>query len=272
MIAVMGLLDVFRRSRSSALHGPRAFSLSIAGHGVEARLRLPIAAAHLSDGTLVFGPFDLPAARSSGNIRSAVIQPGASPSAPLSPHSTSSAGIVTYTSEERGTTKLVLGAGMRDHDELLASFGPAPHAPIWRLVTDQIDAWWPAGFSLRATGDVQAPDGPFHLAHDGSRHDAIHLWGPLVGDNIPPPERLNHGLASSTSSGGGTRIDAGQIDGAVLAVKHYTFESDASAQRYYYVRLNAQVIYLVRARAAIDTSAAVFKAADILCASLKPRY
>lgn len=267
MIAGMGLLDVFRRSRASVLHGPRAFSLSIAGHGVEAQLRLPIAAAHLSDGTLVFGPYDLPAARSSGNIRSAVIQPGASPSAPLSPHSTSSAGIVTYTSEERGTTKLVLGTGMRDHGELLASFGPAPHAPVWRLVTDQIDAWWPAGFSLRATGDVQAAEGPFHLAHDGSPHDAIHLWGPLAGDNIPPPERLNHGLA-----GGATRIDAGQIDGAVLAVKHFTFEGDASAQRYYYVRLDAQVIYLVRARASIATAQAVFKAADVLCASLKPRF
>jgi hypothetical protein len=260
----MGLLDVFRRSRSSVLLGPRAFTLSIAGHGIEAQLRLPIAAAHLSDGTLVFGPFDLPAARSSGRIRSALIQPGTAPSAPLSPHSTSSAGIVTYTSEERGTTKLVLGAGMRDHDELLASFGPAPHAPIWRLVTDQIDAWWPAGFSLRATGDVTAADGPFHLAHDGSAHDAIHLWGPLAGDNIPPPERLQ--------AGGGTRIDAGQIDGAVKPVTHYTFESDASAQRYYYVYLDAQVLYLVRARASIETAATVFKAADVLCASLEPRY
>ena len=264
MIAGMGLLDVFRRSRSSVLLGKRAFTLTIAGHGVEARTRLPIAAAHLSDGTLVFGPFDLPAARSSGRIKSAVIQPGSSPSAPLAPHSTSSAGIVTYTSEERGTTKLVLGAGLRDHDELLESFGPAPHAPVWRLVTDQIDAWWPAGFSLRATGDVQATDGPFFLAHDGSPHDAIHLWGPLAGENIPPPERLQ--------SAGGIRIDAGSLDGAVGVVKHYTFESDASAQRYYYVPLDSQVIYLVRARATIETAATVFKAADVLCASLKPRF
>ena len=260
----MGLLDVFKRSRSSHLLKPRAFTLAIAGHGIEASTRLPIAAAHLSDGTLVFGPYDLPAARSSGRIKTALIQPGSAPSAPLSPHSTSSAGIVTYTSEERGTTKLVLGSGMRDHDELLASFGPAPHAPVWRIVTDHIDLWWPSGFSLRATGDLQAPDGPFHLAHDGSPHDAIHLWGPLSGDNIPPPERLQ--------AAGGVRIDAGSIDGAERSVKHYTFESDASAQRYYYVHLDAQVIYLVRARASIEQAAAVFKAADVLCASLKPRF
>jgi hypothetical protein len=260
----MGLLDVFKRSRSSVLLKPRAFALTIAGHGVEARARLPLAAAHLSDGTLVFGPFDLPAARSSGQIRTALIQPGSAPSAELTPHSTSDSGIVTYTSEERGTTKLVLGAGQRDHGELLASFGPAPHAAIWRIITDQIDLWWPAGFSLRATGDVNAPDGPFHLAHDGSPHDAIHLWGPLAGDNIPPPERLQ--------AGGGTRIDAGSLAGAERPVKHYTFESDASAQRYYYVHLDAQVIYLVRARAAIDSAAVVFKAADVVCASLKPRF
>ena len=260
----MGLLDVFKRARSSVLVGPRRFALTIAGHGIETRPRLPIAAAHLSDGTLVFGPFDLPAARSSGQIRSAVITPGSSPSAPLAPHSTSNAGIVTYTSEERGTTKLVLGAGLRDHGELLESLTPASHAAVWRLVTDQVDLWWPPGFSLRATGDATAADGPFHLTHDGSPHDAIHLWGPLSGDNIPPPERLQ--------AGGGTRIDAASLDGAVSPIKHYTFESDASAQRYYYVPLDAQVIYLVRARAALDTAATVFKAADVLCASLKPRF
>jgi len=259
----MGLLDVFRRSRSSALLGPRAFTLTVAGHGIETRARLPLAAAHLSDGTLVFGPYDLPAARSSGRIRTALIQPGTAPSAPLAPHSMNENSIVTYSSEERGTTKLVLGAGMRDHGELLEAFGPAPHAAIWRIVTDQIDVWWPAGFSLRATGDVHAPDGPFHLAHDGSPHDAIHLYGPLAGDHIPPPERLQ--------AGGGVRIDAGSLDGADRAIKHYTFEGDAAAQRYYYVHLDAQVIYLVRARASIGTAAVLFKAADVVCASLKPR-
>jgi hypothetical protein len=94
--------------------------------------------------------------------------------------------------------------------------------------------------------------------------DTIQFFGPLVGEQLPAPEQL--------SANGGTRIDAGQLDGSVRAIKHYTFESDASAQRYYYVHLDAATIYLIRARATIAKAALVFKAADTVCASLKPRF
>jgi hypothetical protein len=260
----MGLLDVFKRSRGTLVLGPRQFTLVIAGHGIEARPRMPIAAAHLSDGTLVFGPFDLPAARSSGQIRTLLINPGSAPTTHLAPHSISDNSIVTYSSAERGTTHLVLSTGMRDHSDILEAVSIGAHPAIWRIVTDQIDCWWPAGFSLRATGDTTAPEGPIHLAHEGSSHDAIHLFGPLIGENIPSPERL-HG-------GNGTRIDAGSLEGAMKPIKHYTFEGDASALRYYFVHLDTAAIYLVRARASIDKAATVFKAADVLCASLKPRF
>jgi len=260
----MGLLDVFKRTRSSAPLGPRSFSLLIAGHGIETRPRLPIAAAHLADGTLVFGPYDLAAARAQNAVRNVLVRPGAPPTGALLRRSMSESSIVTYSTAERGTTQLVLGTGMRDHHEVLEAIGVAAQPPLWRIVTDQIDCWWPAGFSLRATGDVTGDAGPFLLAHEGSTVDTIQFYGPLSGAQIPGPEQL--------AAHGGTRIDAGQIDGAVRPIKHYTFEGDATAQRYYYVHLDAISIYLVRARASIDKAPAVFKAADTVCASLKPRF
>jgi len=260
----MGLLDVFKRSRSAAALGPRTFTLVIAGHGIEALPRLPIAAAHLSDGTLVLGPYDMPAARSSGPIRTVLIQPGAQPTGVLERRAISENSIVTYSTAQRGTTQLVLATGMRDHDAVIQAISVAQQPPLWRIVTDQIDCWWPPTFSLRATGDLMSADGPFYLAHDGSAHDAIHLFGPLIGDNIPAPEQL--------STGGGQRIDAGSLAGASRPIKHYTFEGDASAMRYYYVHLDAATVYLVRARASIANAAMVFKAADVLAASLKPRW
>ncbi|MEO7096761.1 MAG: hypothetical protein ABI175_26115, partial [Polyangiales bacterium] len=169
-----------------------------------------------------------------------------------------------YSTAERGTTQLVLGTGMRDHHEVLEAISVAAQPPLWRIITNQIDCWWPAGFSLRASGDMAGEHGPFDLAHDGSAHDTIQFFGPLVGEQIPAPEQLQANRSP--------RIDAGQLDGAVRPIKHYTFEGDASAQRYYYVHLDDAAIYLVRARATIDKAAMVFKAADTVCASLKPRF
>lgn len=262
-LQIMGLLDVFKRTRSGIELGPRSFSLVIAGHGIETRPRLPIAAAHLVDGTLVFGPYDLATARAHNTVRNVLVRPGAPPTGALLRRSMSESSIVTYSTAERGTTQLVLGTGMRDHHEVLEAISVAAQPPLWRILTDQIDCWWPAGFSLRASGDLTAESGPFHLAHEGSTVDTIQFFGPLVGAAVPAPEQL--------AAHGGTRIDAGQLDGAVRAIKHYTFEGDATAQRYYYVHLDSTAIYLVRARASIDKAAAVFKAADTVCASMKPR-
>lgn len=265
-ITGMGLLDVFKRTRSSILmgSGQRTFTLVVAGHGIETRPRLPATTAHLADGTLVFGPVDLAAAKAQGVVPSVLVRPGAAPTAMLERRAMSDHGIVTYSSAQRGTTQLILGTGMRDHDELLEAVGIANQPAGWRLVTDQIDVAWPAGFSLRASGDTTAEHGPMHLAHEGSAHDVIYLYGPLIGDAIPAPEQLQ--------TGGGTRIDAAAFDGAVKSVRHYTFEGDAFAQRYYYVPLDSSAIYLVRACATIDKASMVFAAADLMCRSLKPRW
>ena len=264
-IGSMGLLDVFKWTRSSVVLGPRTFSLVIAGHGIETRPHLPAAAAHLADGTLVFGPYDLAAAKAQNAVKNVLIRPGAPPTGTLERHAISENSIVTYSTAQRGTTQLVLGTGMRDHGEVLASIGIAKQPPGWRILTDQIEMAWPAGCSLRAPGDTPpgAEHGPLHLAYEGSAHDAIYFYGPLVGDKIPAPEQLH--------TGGGTRIDAASFDGAIRTVKHYTFEGDSSALRYYYVALDSSAIYLVRACATIAKAKLVFAAADEICRSLRPR-
>jgi hypothetical protein len=260
----MGLTDLFKRGRSSVVLGARTFSLSIIGHGISARPILPASVAHLADGTLVLGPFDLPAAKASGTVRTVCIQAGTPPTRAFIKHAMSETSIVTYSTEERGSTKLALGTGMQSYDDVLSSFGTAPHDEPWRIVTDNHEIAWPAGFTLRASGNLDDEHGAYELRLDGSAINVIHLYGPLHGDKIPPPEALN--------TVGQSRIDASSIDGVIKAVKHYTFEGDSTAQRYYYVHLDAAVIYLVRARAAIDAAPAVFAAADSIARTLRPRF
>lgn len=260
----MGLTDLFKRGRSNVVLGARTFSLAITGHGVSARPILPASVAHLADGTLVLGPFDLPAAKASGTVRTVCIQPGTPPTRAFIKHAMSETSIVTYSTEERGTTKMVLGTGMQSYDDVLAAFGTTHDDQAWRIVTDNHEIAWPAGFTLRASGNLADEHGAYELRLDGSPANVIHLYGPLHGEKIPPPEALN--------AVGQSRIDASTLSGVIKPVKHYTFEGDATAQRYYYVHLDATVIYLVRARAAIDAASTVFAAADAVAQSLRPRF
>jgi hypothetical protein len=260
----MGLTDLFKRGRSNVVLGARLFTLSITGHGVSARPILPASIAHLADGTLVLGPFDLPAARASGTVRTACIQAGAPPTRAFIKHAMSDTSIVTYSTEERGTTKMVLGTGMQSYDDVIASFDTTTDSDPWRIVTDNHEIVWPAGFMLRASGNLSDEHGAYELRLDGSPANVIHLYGPLHGEKIPPPEALN--------AVGQSRIDASALPGVVKPVKHYTFEGDASAQRYYYVHLDTAVIYLVRARATIHDSQTVFAAADSIVQTFRPRF
>ncbi|MGE0402398.1 MAG: hypothetical protein AB7T06_37195 [Kofleriaceae bacterium] len=265
----MGLTDLFKRGRSSAVLGARQFTLSIIGHGISARPILPASVAHLPDGTLVVGPYDLPSARASGVVRTACIQAGTPPTRAFIKHAMSDTSIVTYSTEERGTTKLVLGTGMQSYDDVLSSFGTTPNNDEWRIVTDNHEIVWPAGFTLRASGNLADEHGAYELrlsspSTGSSPTNVIHLYGPLQGDKIPPPEALN--------AVGQSRIDASSFPGVIRPIKHYTFEGDATAQRYYYVHLDSAVIYLVRARAAIESAPAVFAAADTVAATLRPRF
>jgi len=260
----MGLTDLFKRGRSGVDLGPRQFTLAITGHGIEAVPVLPATVAHLADGTLVFGPFDAASAKAAGNVKNVLIRRGTPPTGTLERRAISENSIVTYSTAQRGSTQLVLGTGMQSYEEVLASFHTTPHGGDWRLATDNHEIIWPAGLTLRETGNLAAEHGPYELLLDGSPTNVINFYGPLAGDRIPSPEQLN--------ATGQTRIDADSLPGTVKPVKHYTFEGDASAQRYYYAHLDTAVIYLVRARASLDAAKAVFAAADAIASSLRPRF
>lgn len=260
----MGLTDLFKRGRSSVVLGPRSFSLAITGYGIESVPRLPATIAHLADGTLVFGPYDAVSARASGEIKNVLIRPGTPPTGVLEPRAISENSIITYSTAQRGSTQLVLGPGMQSYESVLESFRAMPHGGEWRLVADNHEIIWPAGLMLRGTGSLADEHGPYELVLDGNKTNVINLYGPLSGDKIPAPEQLN--------AVGQTRIDADSMPGAVKPVKHYTFEGDATAQRYYYVHLDAAVIYLVRARATTEAAKTLFAAADAVARSLRPRF
>lgn len=258
----MGLTDLFRRGRSSAFIESGPFALSITGHGIRIQPILPATIAHLADSTIVVGPFDMVAARASSEVvKTVAIHAGTPPAGELERRAMSDASIVTYSTAERGTTQLVCGVGVTNYRELLTSVSVLPPAAEWRIVTDNHELVWPAGLTVRATGDRRAEHGPYELY--ASKTEVVNVYGPLIGDRIPAPEVLN--------AIGQQRIDAGSLPGVVKTVKHYTFEGDATAQRYYYVPLDATAVMLVRARTSVAAATELFAMADVVAQTLRPR-
>ncbi len=264
----MGFLDVFKRGRSSVLLGSRQFSLTIAGFGIEAKPRLPATAAHLVDGMIVFGPYDVAAARALGEIKNVLIRPGTPPTGLLARHALSENSIVTYSSAQRGSTQLVLGTGMRDFDPVLESVKVADHPAQWRIITDDHEIVWPATMVLRVDGNLANRTGPYELALDGSIDNVISFHGPLIGDRIPRPEQL---LSPGQSWG-----ESGSLDGVVKSVRWFTVGHTlgeiTTLQRYYFVHLDRDAIYLLRAQSTPESAPAMFGAADFIARSLRPRF
>jgi hypothetical protein len=264
----MGFLSVFKRGRSSVLLGSRTFSLKIVGHGIEMKPRLPATAAHLADGMIIFGPYDLAAARAQGEIKNVLIRPGSPPMGPLARHALSENSIVTYSSAQRGSTQLVLGNGMRDFDPVLESVEVADHPGQWRIICDDHEIVWPATMLLRVDGNLANRQGPYELALDGSLDQVLTFHGPYIGERIPRPESL--------LSPGQTWGESGSLDGVVNTVKWFTVGHTlgdvATLSRFYYVPLDRDAIYLLRAQATEDTAPAMFGAADFVARSLRPRF
>jgi len=264
----MGFLEVFRRGRSSVLIGSRQFTLTISGFGIEARPRLPATAAHLADGTIVFGPYDVAAARALGAIRNVLIRPGTQPTGLLAKHAISENSIVTYSTAQRGSTQLVLGTGMQDYDAVLESVKTVPHHAQWRIITDDHEIVWPATMLLRVDGNLANRTGPYELALDGSTENLITFHGPFIGERIPRPEHL---LSPGQRWG-----ESGTIDGTVRTVRWFTvghtLDGVAWLQRYYFVPLDGSAVYLIRAQATEVTAPAMFGAADFVARSLRPRF
>lgn len=263
----MGPLDASASGRKHTLFGTRGSTLTIAGYGIEAKPRHPVVAAHLPDGTLVFGPYDVAAARARGTIQNVLIKPGAPPTGILAKHAISEHSIVTYSSAQRGTTQLVLATGMQDYSPVLESARTSEHRGPWRILTDDHEIVWQPSMLLRLDGNLAARRGPYELAFDSSADKVVTLHGPFTGDALPRAEQL--------LSPGQHWVDSGTFDGVItrgswLTAGH-TLADVAWVQRYYYVPVGGDATYLVRAQTTATAADTMFTAATAIACSLRPR-
>jgi hypothetical protein len=241
----------------------REFRLTIAGHGIEARAKLPIGGTQIDGGSIILGPMNLALAARDG-VRNVVLVPGEPPDRPLERRAGGK--LVSYAAGE-GMTEVVLGTGMSSYDQMLEGVDVVDDDCDWTIVTEDHDVLWPEGFTLRADGDRAPGTWPYELSHHGSSERLIYLQGPFVASQIPPPEQL--------VGPGMELVDQGDLDGTINTVLwfelSYEHEGVPWAQRFYYLPIDSEGIYLMRAQTDDDAREEVFDAADLMAGSFGPR-
>lgn len=264
----MGLLDMSKKDggKNAKKSQARQFSLSIAGYGVEASPRLPVGVAHLEDDTLIFGPMNASEVPAQG-LKNVLLKPGKPPTA-LEKRLTPGTPLVTYSSGEDGTTLLALGNGMDGHESVLELFRAADYPAQWAIITDDHEIRWPASFTLRADGDLNPRSWPYELGLNGSGENLLYLQGPLTGPKqIPAPEQL---LAP-----GMEMVGQGDLKGTVNSVIWFELAYEHGGaqwrQRFYYLPIDSESVYLLRAQGTADVADKMFKAADSVATSFRPR-
>jgi hypothetical protein len=237
---------------------PRARTLRIAGFGVETAPRIPAAISHLMDGSLIFGPQDLAAARIPG-AKHALLRPGRTPTAALERRSIAEGGQVTYSSAERGTTQLVLGTGMQSYDDLLDDLRTADHPAYWTILTDDHEVRWPTWFTL-FIDDGTSRGRPYELALGRSSTNRLFLEPALPTSLTPDGQQLitfEHEL-----------VGAGSLIGALGSVKWIDLVHSRLMRRCYYL---PQGRYMLQAYATRDDAMMVFAAADLVASTFRPK-
>ena len=266
----MGLLDVFKKGGAKKPQ-PRQFSLVIAGYGVEAKPKLPVGVAHLEDGTLIFGPMnytDGKAQAAEGGLKNVLLKPGKAPTGVLKKRAIPGSPLLAYSTGQEGTTLLALGWGMENYAPVLEEIHTADHPAQWTIITDDHEIRWPSKFTLRADGDLSPRSWPYEFGLDGSGGNLLHLQGPLTGpEQIPPPERL--------IAPGMEMVGQGDVKGTVNAViwieLAYEHRGAKWRQRFYYIPVDSESVYLLRAQGTNDVTAKMFQAADLIATSFRPR-
>lgn len=269
----MGLLDVFRKggAEKAKRPQPRQFSLVIAGYGVEAKPKLPAGVAHLEDSTLIFGPMNAAPAKAQaaqGGLKNVLLKPGKAPRGVLEKRPIPGSPIVTYSTGQEGTTQLALGNGMDSYEAVLEGFRATDGPAQWTIVTDDHEIRWPAKLTLRADGDLNPGSWPYEFGLDGSAENLLYLQGPLTGpEQIPPPARL--------IAPGMEMVGQGDVKGTVNAViwieLAYEHGGAKWKKRFYYIPIDSESVYLLRAQVTEAVSAKMFEAADLIATSFRPR-
>ncbi|MEZ4237605.1 MAG: hypothetical protein R3F59_15945 [Myxococcota bacterium] len=240
------------------------FSLVIAGYGVEATPRLPVGVAHLEDDTLIFGPMNAAQAEQ-GGVRNALLRPGDAPTAAIEKRPGTP--VVTYSSDQPGTTVLALGNGMDSYEAVLTGFRAADQPPQWTLVTDGYEIRWPTRFTLRADGDPNPRSWPYEFGLDGSAENLVFLQGPLTGAQVPTPKAL--------VAPGMERVGEGEVEGANASIPWFELAYEHGGakwkQRFYYIPFDAGSTYLLRAQGTDGAMAVITEGADLIATSFRSR-
>ncbi len=260
----MSLVDVFKAGRIGANQPHRP--LVIGGYGVEVTPRQPIGIAQLSDNSLIFGPLDVAAAkaRGHGTIESVLLKPGQPPTGTFEKNT--SGGLVTYSTNQRGTTQLVLGNGMDNYHALLDSFVTAEHPAYWTIHAADHSLRWPAAFTLRVHGEPHGRSAPYELALTGALEQTLILQGAWTPAELPVPEAL--------AGPDQTEIGRGQLAGNHATVRWIDLAYDHDGvpwqQRHYYVPMGHDMTFLLTARSSSDSVVAMFDGANMVATSLSP--
>jgi hypothetical protein len=208
-----------------------SFSLSIVGHGVEARLRLPIGVAWTGD-NLLLGPMNLELARAqnaAGGIRNGVLVPG---------------------------KREVAVAGVAQERDLVEWIGSCFDCEDhWALRTDDYELALPRGWTLRVDG---AGEWPWELALGGSSDDLIYLRGPVPMSRIPPPNK---------AAGPGMSLWEQGTDPYAWFELAYHVVDTPFRQRSYTIPLDDDAAYLLTAQSAESAHAQMIEAAELVASS-----
>jgi hypothetical protein len=262
----MGFLNLFRKEPPR--DGPRPFSLRIAGFGVEVRPKLPAGIAQLADQTLIFGPVNPEHAQeqvqATGRIQNVLIKPGAAPTAPLEKRTQPGTPLIVYSSGQAGTTQLALGVEMESYGTVLHEIATAAHPAEWRLIADDHEIPWPAGYTLRAGPEVHPRSTSYELALGGSGENLLTVQGPLTGRQVPTPEQL---VAPYQ-----TVVGQGSLGDNVMWIE-LAYEHGGSnwRQRFYYLPHAPETVYMLCAQGKQDVADAMFVAADAIASAFRPR-
>jgi hypothetical protein len=220
---------------------------------------------------LIFGPMNTSEATAQaarGGLKNALLKPGKPPTGALERRPISGSPIVTYSSGPDGTTHLALGAGMDGYEAVLDTFRSADYPAHWAIITDDHEIRWPARFTLRVDGNLNPRSWPYELGFDGSGENLLYLQGPLRGaTQIPAPEQL--------VAPGMEMVGNGQLKGTVNSVLWFELAYEHGGaqwrQRLYYLPIDSESVYLLRAQGTANVTSTVFEAADLIATSFRPR-
>jgi len=222
----MGLLDVFRKRRP-------AWSLRIVGHGIDVTPRLPADVGWLEGDALMIGE----------RAKIAFLKPGRVAQGRLV-RSVDQRSTLVKLSAGPGSTELLLPRGETHADGLFSAVRTSDRRGGWTIVTPDHELSWPRGFGLRARGDLDPRRWPYELHVDGSPESLIYVQGPLLGSNIPSPERLRTPTMRLHEEG----VLPGAVDTVVWFSATSAIHGDDWMQAFFFVPAGNGAVYLLRAQ------------------------